>query len=74
MEGLNIKIETVYRDNDGRYLIIQTRIRMNHLILVNCYYKPKEEGAQISLLSKIKKIIQNLETEEGETSRKKENL
>ena len=62
-EELDYKIDFVFRDNDGRYLIIQVKIQDEPFILVN-YYAPNEEGAQIPVLSKINEIIQNLETEE----------
>ena len=62
-EGLDYKIDSVFRDNDGRYLIIQDEpfIPVNH-------YAPNEEGAQIPVLSKINEIIQNLETEKDMTT------
>ena len=65
-EGLDYKIDSVFCDNDGRYLIIQVKIQDETFILVN-YYAPNEEGAQIPVLSKINEIIQNLETEEDTT-------
>ena len=66
-EALDYKIDSVFHDNDGRYLIIQTRIQDEPFILVN-YYAPNEEGTQIPVLSKINEIIQNLETEEDTTT------
>ena len=66
-EGLDYKIDSVFRDNDGRYLIIQTKIKDEPFILVD-YYAPNEEGAQIPVLSKINEIIQSLETEEDTTT------
>ena len=66
-EGLDYKIDFGFRDNDGRYLIIQTKTQDEPFILVN-YYAPNEEGAQIPVLSKINEIIQNLETEEDTTT------
>ena len=66
-EGLDYKIDSVFRDNDGRYLIIQTKIQDEPFILVK-YYAPNEEGGQIPVLSTINEIIQNLETEEDTTT------
>ena len=66
-KGLDYKMNSVFRDNDGRYLIIQAKIHDEPFILVN-YYAPNEEGAQIHVLSKIKESIQNLETEEDMTT------
>ena len=66
-EGLDYNIDSVFRDNDRRYLIIQTKIQDEPFIPVN-YYAPNEEGAQIPVLSKINEIIQNLETEEDTTT------
>ena len=65
-EGLDYKIDSVFRDNDRRYLIIQVKIQDKPFILVN-YYAPNEEGTQIPVLSKINEIIQNLKTEEDTT-------
>ena len=65
-EGLDYKIDSVFRDNDGQYLIIQVKIQDEPFILVN-YDAPDEEGAQIPVLSKINQIIQNLETENDTT-------
>ena len=55
-EGLDYKMDSVFRDNDGQYLIIQTKIQDEPFILVN-YHAPNEEGAQIPVLSKINEII-----------------
>ena len=55
-EGLDYKIDSVFRDNDGRYPIIQTKIQDEPFILVN-YYAPYEEGVQIPVLSKIMKLF-----------------
>ena len=66
-KGLDYKIDSVFRDNDRQYLIIQTKIQDEPFILVN-YYAPSKEGAQIPVLSKINEIIQNLETEEDTTT------
>ena len=65
-EGLDYKIDSVFRDSEGRYLIIQVKIQDEPFILVN-YYAPNKEGEQIPVLSKINEIIQNLETEEDTT-------
>ena len=60
-------MDSVFRDNNGRYLIIPTKIQDEPFVPVN-YYAPNEEGAQLPVLSRINKIIQNLETEEDTTT------
>ena len=53
-------------DQEGRYVIFQAKIQDSSVILIN-YYAPYVEGAQITVLSEVNDIINNLILEEDTT-------
>ena len=59
-------IEKSVLDQEGRYVILQAKIRDGSIILIN-YYAPNVEGTQITVLSEINDIINNLVLEEDTT-------
>ena len=59
-EALEIKVKSIFRDKNGRYLILKAIIQNKLIVLVN-YYAPNDEGSQISTLSVMNEIINQLE-------------
>ena len=58
-EGMDYTIEKSVLDQEGRYVILQAKIQDSSIILIN-YYAPNVEGLQITVLSEINDIINNL--------------
>ena len=48
-EALEIKVESIFRDKNGRYLILKEIIQNKPIVLVN-YYAPDNEGSLKLLL------------------------
>ena len=63
---MNCTTEKSILDQEGRYVILQAKIQDSSIILIN-YYAPNVEGAQITVLSEINDIINNLALEEDTT-------
>ena len=63
---MDYTIEKSVLDQEGRYVILQAKIQDSSIILMN-YYAPNVEGAQITVLSEINDIINNLVLEEDTT-------
>ena len=59
-EALEIKVESIFHDKNGRYLILKTIIQNQPIVLAN-YYASNDEGSQISILSVMNEIINQLE-------------
>ena len=59
-EALEIKVKSIFRDKNGRYLILKATIQNKPIVLVN-YYAPNDEGSQIKTLSVMNEIINQLE-------------
>ena len=59
-EALQIKVKSIFRDKDGRYLILKAIIQNKPIVLVN-FYAPNDEGSQIKTLSVMNEIINQLE-------------
>ena len=53
-------------DQEGRYVSFQAKIQDSSIILIN-YYAPSVKGTQITVLSEINDIINNLVLEEDTT-------
>ena len=54
-ESLDIKVTSVFKDNNGRFIILHAYIQDKPFPLVN-YYAPNNEG-QVQTLSEINSII-----------------
>ena len=65
-EGMDYTIEKSVLDQEGRYVILQAKIQDSSILLIN-YYAPSVEGTQITVLSEINDIINNLVLEEDTT-------
>ena len=52
-------MESIFRDKNGRYLILKDIIQNKPIVLVN-YYAPNDEGSQINTLSVMDEIINKL--------------
>ena len=65
-EGMDYTTEKSVLDQEGRYAIRQAKIQDSSIILIN-YYAPNVEWAQITVLSEINDIINNLVLEENTT-------
>ena len=63
---MDYTIEKSILDQEGRYVILQAKIQVSFIILIN-YYAPSVEGAQITVLSEINDVINNLASEEDTT-------
>ena len=63
---MDYTIEKSILDQERRYVILQARIQVSFIILIN-YYAPSVEEAQITVLSEINDIINNLVLEEDTT-------
>ena len=61
-ESLDIKVTSVFRDNNGRFIILYVYIRDKPFLLVN-YYAPNDEGGQVQTLSEINSIIDKINIE-----------
>ena len=53
-------MESIFRDKNGRYLILKAIIQNKPIVLVSCYAR-NDEGSQISTLSVMNEIINQLE-------------
>ena len=63
---MDYTIEKSILDQEGRYVILQAKIQDSSILLIN-YYAPNMEGTQITLLSEINDVINNLVLEEDTT-------
>ena len=59
-EALEIKVKSIFRDKNARYLILKATIQNKPIVLVN-YYVPNDEGSQIKTLSVMNEIINQFE-------------
>ena len=55
-------MKSIFRDKNGRYLILKATIQNKPILLVN-YYAPNDEGSQIKTLSVMNEIINQLEVD-----------
>ena len=55
-------MKSIFRDKNGRYLILKATIQNKPIVLVN-YYAPNDEGYQIKTLSMMNEIINQLEVD-----------
>ena len=58
-ESLDIKVTSVFKDNNGRFIILYAYIQDKPFLLVN-YYAPNDEGGQVQTLSEIDSIINKI--------------
>ena len=65
-EAMDYTTEKSVFDQEGRYVILQAKIQDSSIILIN-YYALNVKGAQITFLSEINDIINNLVLEEDTT-------
>ena len=49
-------MKSIFRDENGRYLILKAIIQNNPIVLVN-YYAPNDEGYQLNTSSVMNEII-----------------
>ena len=49
-ESLDIKVTSVFKDNNGRFIILYAYIQDKPFLLVK-YYAPNDEGGQVQTLS-----------------------
>ena len=63
---MDYTIEKSVLDQEGRYVILQAKIQDSSIILIN-YYAPNVKGAQITVLSEINDIINNIVLKEDTT-------
>ena len=61
-ESLDIKVISVFKDNNGRFIIMYAYVQDKPFLLVN-YYAPNDEGGQVQTLSEINNIIDKIEIE-----------
>ena len=59
-ESLDIKVISVFKDNNGRFIIMYAYVQDKPFLLVN-YYAPNDEGGQVQTLSEINNIIDKIE-------------
>ena len=55
-------MNSIFRDKNGRYLILKATIQNKPIVLVN-YYAQNDEGSQIKTLSVMNEIINQLEVD-----------
>ena len=58
-ESLDIKVTSVFKDNNGRFIILYAYIQDKSFLLVN-YYAPNDKGGQVQTLSEINSIIDKI--------------
>ena len=58
-ESLDIEVTSVFKDNNGRFIILYAYIQDKPFLLVN-YYAPNDEGEQVQTLSEISSIIDKI--------------
>ena len=58
-ESLDIKVTSVFKDNNGRFIILDAYIQDKPFLLVN-YNAPNVEGGQVQTLSEINSIIDKI--------------
>ena len=58
-ESLDIKVIYVFKDNNGRFIIMYAYVQNKPFLLVN-YYAPNDEGGQVQTLSEINNIIDKI--------------
>ena len=58
-ESLDIKVISVFKDNNGRFIIMYAYVQDKPFLLVN-YYAPNDEGGQVQTLSEINNIIDKI--------------
>ena len=58
-ESLDIKVTSVFKDNNKRFIILYAYIQDKPFLLVN-YYAPNDEGGQLQILSEINSIIDKI--------------
>ena len=58
-ESLDIKVPSVFKDNNGRFIILHAYIQDKPFLLVN-YHAPNDEGDQVQTLSEINSIIDKI--------------
>ena len=61
-ESSDIKVISVFKDNNGRFIIMYAYVQDKPFLLVN-YYAPNDEGGQVQTLSEINNIIDKIEIE-----------
>ena len=62
-ESLDIRVTSVFKDNNGRFIILHAYTQDKPFLLVN-YYAPNDEGGgQVQTLSEINSIIDKIGTE-----------
>ena len=58
-ESLDIKVISVFKDNNARFIIMYAYVQDKPFLLVN-YYAPNDEGGQVQTLSEINNIIDKI--------------
>ena len=58
-ESLDIKVTSVFKDNNGCFIILYAYIQDKPFLLVN-YYVPNDERGQVQTLSEINSIIDKI--------------
>ena len=58
-ESLDIKVTSVFKDNNGRFIILYAYIQEKSFLLVN-YYAPDDEGGHVQTLSEINSITDKI--------------